>query len=73
MPSTSSRRFSLLALGGGALVLLATWLARSGVLGPLLTRLSELVRDWGPWGPVALGLLYLPVCLLMLPRSPGWG
>ncbi|MFM8287648.1 MAG: TVP38/TMEM64 family protein [Planctomycetaceae bacterium] len=70
MPSASSRRFLLLALGGGTLGLLATWLARSGVLGPLLTRLSELVREWGPWGPVALGLLYLPVCLLMLPGSP---
>jgi len=48
----------------------AAWLTRAGLVGPALARLSELVRAWGPWGPVALGLLYLPVCVLMLPGAP---
>lgn len=70
MPPTASRRSWLLALMVGTLVSSAAFLSRNGGLGFWLTRLSDLIEGWGPWGPVLLGLLYIPTCLLMLPGSP---
>jgi len=32
-----------------------------------LTRVLEWARGLGPWGPVVVGVLYVPACILMLP------
>ncbi|RPI83834.1 MAG: hypothetical protein EHM42_08040, partial [Planctomycetaceae bacterium] len=38
--------------------------------GRWLAVFFERVRELGPWGPVVVGALFLPVCLLFLPGSP---
>lgn len=64
----SARSWRLLWLGVLlAAILVVFWLApvRSW-LEPLLNWLGDL----GPWGPVLLGLLFIPACVLGLPGSP---
>ena len=34
-----------------------------------LTRVLEWTRDLGAWGPIVLGAVYIPACVLMLPGS----
>lgn len=35
-----------------------------------LTAFFEHLQQLGPWGPVVVGALFLPICLLFLPGSP---
>lgn len=45
-------------------------LARSLFSGPVAAGFQESIRALGPWGPVALGLVYVVGTVLLVPASP---
>ncbi len=52
--------------------LLVAAIIASLVFLPVQTGYSALlhsIRDWGVWGAICLGMLYIPACLLFLPSS----
>lgn len=56
----------------GAFLVLVLAAATVGYSLPIRDSLAAYlqgVRELGPWGPIAVGLLYIPACVLLLPGS----
>ena len=66
--STSKRGIKKLSFFIGAVVLLSAAL-KFLPINEYMTRLLEWTRGMGAWGPVIVGAIYIPACVLMVPGS----
>jgi uncharacterized membrane protein YdjX (TVP38/TMEM64 family) len=60
---------ALVAVLGASIVILTVPAYRSE-FNARLTGFLQVVRGYGPWGPVVVGAAFIPVCLVFLPGAP---